>query len=184
MPTYRSITVTLISQFDVLTLPEFAPPTHSTDPFSPTPTLIDTRQSLVSVYVPTYPNSQFWIAYSVAAPHPPNATFYFKLFVNGTAVLSWGCAKDDGFKGKTMFGIFETKLPDGSKALERRLLGFRPDDPKATKMHKGSLSDVMEIRVFRARGRTRINPLVSTFQDTPLGMETISKANVKDGGIR
>ncbi|KAL9117197.1 MAG: hypothetical protein Q9187_006267, partial [Circinaria calcarea] len=183
MPTYRSITLSLVSQFDVLTLPEFAPPTHSNDPFSPTPTLVNTDQSLVSVYIPTYPNSQFWIAYSVTAPYPPNAIFYFKLFVNGTPILSWGCSEDDGFKGKTMFGIFETELQDGAKALEKRLLGFGPDEPKAAKMHKGSLSDVMEVRVFRSRGRTRIHPVTANFLETPFGVATISKAKSKDGGI-
>ena len=105
MPTYRSITISITSQFDICQLPEYAPPTLTDDPFSILPTLLDPELSLVTVYLPTYPSSQFWLRYSIAPPYPPKALYYFKLYLNGKCVVSWGCGEDDGYRGKTVFGL-------------------------------------------------------------------------------
>lgn len=102
MPTYRSLTISLISQFDILTIPEYAPPSIPPDPFTDSsniPTLVDPSTAIVSIYIPTYPCSQFWLSYSIAPPWPPGLLYYFKLFVNGTCLVSWGCGEEDGYKG-------------------------------------------------------------------------------------
>ena len=170
MPTYRSITISLISQFDILTIPEFAPPTTPNDPFSNAPTLVNPAHSLVSVYIPTYPSSQFWLAYSIAPPHPPKLLYYFKLYLNGNLVVSWGCGEDDDYRGKTMFGLFKPKrtsgLAKGAAALERRVLCFCPDEASADYGTLDNLNDVMEIKVFRSKARKRIEPEVKTLQST------------------
>lgn len=93
MPTYRSITTSLVSQFDILNLPEFSPPSIPSDPFANAPTLISPDHSLISIYVPIYPSSQFWLRYSISPPYPPRALFYFKLYVNGKCIVSWGCGE-------------------------------------------------------------------------------------------
>lgn len=173
MPTYRSITISLVSQFDILTIPEYAPPSTSTDPFSETPTLVDPGQSLVSVYVPTYPSSQFWLSYSISPPYPPHALFYFKLFLNNTHVVSWGCGAEDEYKGKTMFGVYcagDSRL--GKVGIEKRVFCFASEEYGSGKVDgsRERLGDVMEVRVYRARGRKRIWPeLVELKEPTKKG---------------
>ena len=107
MPTYRSISLKLISIFDLLVIGEYPPPSQPSDPFSTAPQLIDTTTATVSTYIPNYPGSQFWLAYAIAPPYPPNALYYFKLLVNGVEVVSWGVDEEDEFKGKTMFALSE-----------------------------------------------------------------------------
>ena len=169
MPTYRSITISLISQFDILTIPEYAPPPTPNDPFTNAPTLVNPDHSLVSVYIPTYPSSQFWLSYSISPPHPPKSLYYFKLFLNGHSVASWGCGEDDDYRGKTVFGLFKPSRTSGLikyDTLERRVLCFRPDIAGLDHPPLDNLSDVMEIRVFRSKARKRIRPEAQKLQST------------------
>lgn len=187
MPTYRSITISLISQFDVLTIPEYAPPTTPNDPFSNSPTLINRDHSLISVYIPTYPSSQFWVSYSISPPHPPEAIYYFKLYLNGNYVVSWGCSKEDEYKGKTMFGLFNTgKIFSSQRAVEKRVLCFASNDGNAQHNTVESLGDVMEIRVFRSKGRKRVRPTIEDSRKVPAAVKLVNKAPQKlnGGGIR
>ena len=187
MPTYRSITMSLVSQFDILTIPEFAPPTTPTDPFSNAPTLVDTDHSIVSVYVPTYPSSQFWLSYSISPPHPPGLLYYFKLYLNGNLIVSWGCGDEDDYRGKTMFGLFRLHRSSGlakGVSLERRVLCFCPDIPRPV---PDSLSDVMEVRVFRSKARKRIKPEARTLQSAGIIPESDKKKHPQQqaaGGIK
>lgn len=164
MPTYRSITISLVSQYDILTIPEYAPPETAVDPFSNAPTLISPNNSLVSVYIPTYPSSQFWLSYSVSPPHPPKLLYYFKLYVNGKPIVSWGCGHEDGYKGKTMFGLYDSgRLVANPPKLERRVLSFGPD--LGNSKMPDSLNDFMEVKVFRSKGRRRVRPTVQEFRE-------------------
>ncbi|KAG7008755.1 hypothetical protein G7Y79_00004g013390 [Physcia stellaris] len=157
MPTYRSITISITSQFDICQLPEYAPPTSIDDPFSTVPTLLDPELSLVSVYLPTYPSSQFWLRYSIAPPYPPKAIYYFKLFLNKKCVVSWGCGEDDGYRGKTVFGLYDSGGRwDGESTVERRMLCFSGSE---------NPDDVMEIKVYRAKGRQRVEPELLDYKD-------------------
>lgn len=189
MPTYRSITISLISQFDILTIPEYAPPTTPTDPFSNAPTLVNSDHSLVSVYIPTYPSSQFWLSYSISPPHPPKLLYYFKLYLNGNSVVSWGCGEDDDYRGKTMFGLFKPDRCSGlakGATLQRRSLCFGPDIADLDNRALCNLSDVMEIKVFRSKGRKRIKPDVQTLQSVGIS-PTIEKKRSRQqaaGGIK
>lgn len=161
MPTYRSITISLVSQFDIMTIPEYAPPSAPRKSSSTLPVLINPDLSVVSVYIPTYPSSQFWISYSISPPHPPKAIYYFKLFLHGSCVVSWGCGKEDGYKGRTMFAMFnssETYM--GNPLLERRALSF------GTEAVSAADAKYMEIRVYRSKGRTRIEPQVQGFLES------------------
>ncbi|KAL8667318.1 MAG: hypothetical protein Q9202_000892 [Teloschistes flavicans] len=156
MPTYRNITINLVSQFDILNIPEYAPPATRSDPFSEAPALVD--KSLVSCYIPIYPLSRFWFSYSISAPHPPKALYFFKLFINGACVVSWGCGEENGFKGKTMYALFDSgELWMGEPTVDAIAFGFMSDttNPNST---NGMLGHAMEVRVYRARGRRRIKP--------------------------
>ena len=183
MPTYRSITLSLVSQYDILTIPEYAPPSRPSDPFSDTPSLVSHAEALVSVYIPTYPGSQFWLAYSISPPHPPDALYYFKLFLNGSHVVSWGCGKEDVFKGKTMFGITE-----GKRGLDRRVFAFERDDGARNgyEMNRNDSRDVMEVRVFRSKGRMKMTPESADLPPSGVkqGGASSDSSLARTGGIR
>ncbi|KAK4693180.1 hypothetical protein P7C71_g4170, partial [Lecanoromycetidae sp. Uapishka_2] len=191
MPTYRSITLSLVSQFDILTIPEYAPPATPNDPFSNAPTLINAKHSLVSVYIPTYPASQFWLSYSISPPHPPKALYYFKLYIDSNHIVSWGCGEEDGFKGKTMFGLFDSSVGGANvrqSMIERRVLCFAPEAGHHSNSRFGSdnLGEVMEIKVFRSKGRKRVQADLKEYQSSP-GMPHIDKKGAQQtakGGIK
>ena len=164
MPTYRSITTNLTSQFDILTIPEFEPPRTLIDPFVNAPTLINHDRSVVSVYIPTYPSSQFWLCYSISPPYPPKMLYYFKLYINGNHIVSWGCGEEENYEGKTMFGLYDAgPTPFKDNQIERRVLCFGPDRGHGDKSSMDNLDDVMEIKVFRSKGRRRAAPAIEEF---------------------
>jgi hypothetical protein len=157
MPTYRSINIALHSQFDIETIPEYLPPAPS--PESPTIALsINDATSTCSVYVPTLPGSQFWIAYSVSPPVPEGHYFLFKLYIDGENVVSWSTGKEDAWMGKTMFGLFDV---GNGKTVEKRALCFSAPD-KEGRVREGSV----EIRVHRASGRKRVERETKVYEDT------------------
>lgn len=162
MPVYRNITINLVSQFDILNIPEYAPPVTPDDPFSRASALVD--NSLVSCYVPTYPLSQFWFSYSISAPHPPKALYYFKLFINGASVVSWGCGERNGFKGSTMYGLFDS----GDRWMSMPYVAARAftfaTDATTQQAMSNTLGQAMEIKVYRARGRKRVKPDLEDFR--------------------
>lgn len=252
MPTYRNLSVSLVSQFDILTIPEYAPPppkpptsppsthaqarpTHDVDsntaasvvgledPFttpdsnsnqstSSTIRLVDPARSLVSVYIPTYPSSQFWLSYAIAPPHPPGLLYYFKLLINGSVVVSWGVGKDDGWKGKTMFALcpadtrrfvgkaggrgggssssssnWRSKKEHCNALLESRTLCFASstravDESRQKGWMPEHLRDVMEIRVYRSKGRVRIAPELGDFDKSPVTGRAKGKKGQRNGG--
>lgn len=187
MPNYRSITISLLSQFDVLTIPEFSPPAVANDPFVASPTLISSDQALVSVYIPIYSSSQFWLNYSISAPHPPKALYYFKLYLNGACVMSWGCGEEDGYKGKTMFGLYDSgAVFFGQRVIEKRILSFSNENGFVPDHTVDDPKDVMEVKVFRAKGRKRIKPAVEVFHNIVAAKNSTMKSphQLGGGGIR
>ena len=186
MPSYRSITVSLVSQYDILTIPEYPPPSDrgSPDPFlstADTLRLVNSENSVVTVYVPVYPASQFWISYSISPPYPPKALFYFKLFLNGKHIVSWGCGQSDGYKGKTMFNV--EPRTDGS--WERSVLCFSPESTTKTGHGKGQspkagklpLGNLIEVRVYRAKARK--GATTPTPETKPSSRQTPTSSAVK-----
>ncbi|KAG8534051.1 uncharacterized protein KY384_000894 [Bacidia gigantensis] len=148
MPSYRSINITLISQLGIKEVPEFNPPPVSNDPFSDYPIAIDEPRATTSVYVPTYPESQFWIQYSISPPHPPQALYYFKVVINDKSVVSWGCGVEDGYEG----------------GLEKRAFAFAAEKGGRGGVGGRDTDDMIEIRVYRAKGRRGVEPDVDCYQ--------------------
>lgn len=178
MPTYRSISIKLHSQFDIETYPEYIPRSRSSyaGRGMPTPThtpvFDDEATSTCNVYIPVYPNSQFWLSYAVYPPVPEDQHFLFKLYINNAHVVSWSTGKEDEWKGKTMFALFEMEDEEGRKRVEKRLLLFSA--PK-----EGKWEDVkdlwdekacLEIKVHRARGKKRVERVVEKYSKTEHGM--------------
>ena len=189
MPTYRSITTSLVSQFDLWDIPEYNPPAAPKDPFTTVPTLVDTDHAVISVYIPMYPASQFWLCYNISPPNPPKLLYYFKLYLNGRHIVSWGCGAENDFKGKTMFGVFDsTQVHENvpHSYFERRVLCFSPEAGTVQSKVPDSLNDVMEIKVFRSKGRKRIHPELREYQSSA-GMRHSDKKGTQrraDDGIK
>ncbi|KAI9751329.1 MAG: hypothetical protein M4579_006112 [Chaenotheca gracillima] len=160
MPSYRSITVSLVSQLGILTIPEYAPPTHQASlrpgegAAGPIIRLVEPSQALVSVYIPHYSCSRFWVKYSIAPPTPPGMHYYFKLFMNGRHIISWGTSEKENFLGKTMFALFDAGEDWlGIPGVEKRMLHFSGQDTS-----EDPISSVLEVKVFRSKGRKRLPP--------------------------
>ena len=88
MVKWRGIEIAIVSQFDIRRLPEFRVPSNN-DPFESSPPPNET--SVASCYVPIYPGSQIWFEYSIEGPHPPKASYFFKIFHNETLLTSFDC---------------------------------------------------------------------------------------------
>ena len=85
--------------------------------------------------------------------------------------MSWGCGEDDGYEGRTMFGLYDSgDCWMGDSGIERRVFcfgrGAKPGDSTAV-----DPSDVMEIKIYRAKGRMRIKPRIDEFRHVIGGSE-------------
>jgi hypothetical protein len=154
MPIYRSISISLISQFDIKTIPEFPVVESATDAGNETDSQtrrLDEEELLgprVTVYAPIYTGSQFWIRYSVARPVPRDSFFFFKLFINGKPVTSWGVGEEEQWKGKAVFTLENLSASMIYGRWRRRNFFFGKEDADG----------LIELRVFRANGRKSIPP--------------------------
>jgi hypothetical protein len=175
MPTYRSINIALHSQFDVQTLPEYFPLPQeeyaSRGIDRAVPKYIDDASSTCSVYVPVLPGSTFWIGYSVSPPVPDGHYFLFKLYINGSHIMSFSTGAEDGWKGKTMFGLYgRPRDEDGKETVEKRVLAFTSpsDNDKEWDDVRDAFDEkmCMELRVHRAHGRKRAEREMEQYKET------------------
>ncbi|KAK4548595.1 hypothetical protein LTR36_009505 [Oleoguttula mirabilis] len=146
MPTCRGISLALQSQYDALTIPETLLPSAGNSKSAP---------SLAETGIPTYPSSQFWLSYSCQPPSAGSSGYrfyYFKLFVNGESVVSWGVGEEDNWSGKTMFGLFDGGADfEGRKVIEKRGFFFS-SGRTASGLTDGG---VIEVKVYRSKARRR-----------------------------
>jgi hypothetical protein len=158
---YRSIEVGLHSQFDIETLPEYRPDPNVITGF--TSQFVEEKTSTSSVYILALPGSTFWIAYSVSPPVPEEHFFLFKLYINGAHIVSWSTGREEGWQGKTMFGLFDSpEDEDGRKRIEKRVLCFAAKDDVDTFDETARI----EIRVHRADGRKRVERQTEEYRNT------------------
>ncbi|CZS93168.1 uncharacterized protein RCO7_07817 [Rhynchosporium graminicola] len=184
MPTHRGIKISVVSQLELKLHPEFPHPESSqftyrspdlrkgatkftdwTPPSASSDSKADRllgRQSVVSVYIPSMPATRFWIRYNIVeAASTHSDWFYFKLFMNGRLITSWGTNAKTKPSGQVMRGLFEPSgrwnyKHDGTvyhnMGTEARpfIFGYEEEDLSAA--NDGGLIEVM---VFRARGRKR-----------------------------
>jgi hypothetical protein len=139
MPEHRGIHIALVSQYDAMLIPEYHSPDEGSDDAER-----ETDTRTVDAYISNYAASQFWIRYAcdMSTQEPETRFFYFKLYVNGTFAVAWGCGAQDEWEGKTLF------VP---KDVGREKLGlFFPRDIDGT-----SQAPALEIRVHRAKARRR-----------------------------
>ena len=168
----------VISQLEVKKIPEYSFPL-STDPDNPfsSPPAPAPAEATVSVFIPFYPSSQFWLSYSVIPPHPPGSLYYFKLYIKGKEMVSWGCGEEDDYRGRTMFGMYAAR---GGERLERRSLCFGSEDCYDPSGWGRETCDI-EVKVFRARERIRIGAEVQNFTRSEIGRNAGRKQKIEDG---
>lgn len=139
MPEHRGIQIALVSQYDAMLISEHLSPDESDDDARR-----ESENRIVDAYISNYAASQFWIRYACDMSTQESETrfFYFKLYVNETFAVAWGCGAQDEWEGNTLF------VP---KDVGREKLGlFFPRDIKGT-----SQGPALEIRVYRAKARRR-----------------------------
>ena len=173
-----SIDITLHSQFDIEKLPEYHPdPRDDHGIVKSMPKLFESKTSTCNVFVPALPGTAFWISYAVSPPVPDEHYFFFKLYIDGAHIVSWSTGKAEGWRGKTMFGLFESpENAEGVKTIEKRMLCFAP--PRENDKHRVGMVDVfdetacVEIRVHRAHARKRVQRQVEMYEDTQHAKES------------
>lgn len=177
MPTYKNITVSLRSSAqETAPLLEFPPPPHL-----PGVRIEDTQSSTATVYVLASPGLTFWIAYHVKPPalimddQPVDVKYFlFKLYMEGRHVVTWAVGEEDEWKGKTMFGLFENQAWRGG--VEKRAFTFATGKESGmgdvdVDVEKDHEERFMEIKVFRASARKRVQRKTPELMETEVGKE-------------
>jgi hypothetical protein len=115
--------------------------------------------------------ARFWLRYSIIeAAATISPWFYFKLFMNGRHIASWGTNSTTNPSGQVMRGLFDPSdrwnYKDNGTVMkncgtEVRPFFFAKEDGDQTAAEEGGLIEVM---VFRARGRRRRLPKPEEFR--------------------
>ena len=105
---------------------------------------------------------RFFFKYVIEPPYPDGQLFYFKLFMNGRHICSWGVNPRTHPRGQVLRALFEAEekldgLQDSVNVLrhsgiESRPFLFAQETESTSAADDGGL---IEIRVFRASGRKR-----------------------------
>jgi hypothetical protein len=114
---------------------------------------------------------RFFIKYTIEPPHPEGQLFYFKLFMNGRHINSWGVNPRTNPRGQVLRGLFEPdwtwSVSENSQTfmkqsgVESRPFLFAPEIGGRSAADDGGL---IEVRIFRAKGRMRRAPSLEIFR--------------------
>ncbi|KAK5106631.1 hypothetical protein LTS08_000752 [Lithohypha guttulata] len=146
MVKFRGVNVHIVSQFEAVRLPEYG-----------TTQGVENGQHIVAHYVPIHTGAQIWFEYSIDGPHPPNAMYLLKLFINGENITNWDCTTKHDYHGKAMCSL--QTIEYGSfkqRAVLQNVFMFSSEEQSAspnTKDHN------FEIRVHRVQQRRRVREL-------------------------
>ncbi|CAM1510284.1 Fc.00g006190.m01.CDS01 [Cosmosporella sp. VM-42] len=185
MPCFRGVDVSIFTQSDPGRLPEFSHPDASSvrllppldwppSPQSSGPagssdsdsTHIQKASPRISVYIPSIPGSQFWFHYSIQRVPEPPCQLYFKISMNGRPIANWGINPAANPSGSVTRALYEPcdrwhyKEDDivlKREGIEARYFHFLPTSDSISVAEDGG---VIEVQVFRARGRKRKAPVL------------------------
>ncbi|KAF4985999.1 hypothetical protein FDECE_16174 [Fusarium decemcellulare] len=189
MPCFRGVDVSIITQPGDQKLPEFphsdassvriiAPTDHSftlnqcglaaDGADSPRIQKVSPR---VSVYVPSASGAQFGVHYSLDKVPEPPCHLYFKIFMNGRNVANCGINPASQASGSITRSLCEPSsrwhykengIIHKRQGVEARSFYFLPNSSRTSIADDGGLIDV---QVFRARGRRRRAPILTKHRD-------------------
>ncbi|KAI0115455.1 hypothetical protein GGR51DRAFT_406845 [Nemania sp. FL0031] len=126
------------------------------------PTRLKKVNPRISVYIPSLPGEQFWLRYLIAQSPPPSKYIFFKMTMNGRHISSWGINANTHSTGVVVRALYrpEDKWGDacgyneaGAPGIETRYFHFMPGLDNKSVAEDGG---VIEVRVFRCKGRKRI----------------------------
>ena len=84
-----------------------------------------------------------------------------------------------------MFGLFASQGVDkGKGSVEKRVLCFSSQDASEQSTGSDPLGDVLEVKVYRSKGRKRIKSQVQDFKKFGIGNNLIRDSTKQNGGIR
>lgn len=160
------------------------------------PTRQKKTHPVVSVYIPSMPGTlcqlrvahnrtdpglgeQFWLKYHILRPPPQASHLFFKMFLNGALITSWGMSLTTGEQGQPSRSITGTVVralyEPGEKwrdertgaefapaGIETRYFHFMPGSDRKSVAEDGGL---IEVRIFRSRGRRRRIPKMTEYRD-------------------
>ncbi|KAH8595607.1 hypothetical protein B0O99DRAFT_686598 [Bisporella sp. PMI_857] len=184
MPTFKGIRISVISQHELRVHPEFPHPdttrlvnnahdatehTDTSDDSLSTPRSIKADKilgieepSIVSCYIPSMSGTRFWLRYGIIEAAKLEAPwYYFKLYINGRHITSWGTNTKTKPNGQVMRALFDPSERWNSNhkgavykdnRTEVRNFFFGNEDKYRSAATDGGL---IEIAVFRAYGRRR-----------------------------
>lgn len=88
--------------------------------------------------------------------------YYFKVFIGGRCVSSWGVGGKDGWRGKVSFGIFNGGTDfEGNDTVERKAFFFPRKHRGCRDVHGGQF----DIRVYRSKARKREPLTLPKYED-------------------
>ncbi|RYP04438.1 hypothetical protein DL764_004449 [Monosporascus ibericus] len=138
--------------------------TSNTDP---TPKKVNPR---VSVYVPSPPGEQFWLRYAITQWPPPSKYIYFKLFMNGHQVTSWGINTTRNVTGSLSRALYKPgdrwkdkygNIDTSQVGIEARYFNFMIGQDKKSAAEDGG---TVEVHVYRANARRPIAPKLDEYR--------------------
>ncbi|EEU42009.1 uncharacterized protein NECHADRAFT_51108 [Fusarium vanettenii 77-13-4] len=185
MPCFRGVDISIVAQPGSKKLPEFP---HS-DASSVRSPHIQKASPRVSVYVPSVPGrsllelflgrdpltpvlgAQFGIHYSLSKIPEPPCYLYFKIFMNGRNATNCGvnpAAQASGSITRSLcepsdrWHYKENGVLHKREGIEARCFYFLPTSSRTSVADDGGL---IEIQVFRAKGRKRRSPILGKHRD-------------------
>ncbi|KAI0598121.1 hypothetical protein F4775DRAFT_556583 [Biscogniauxia sp. FL1348] len=198
MPYFRGIELSIIASYEAQSLPEYPHPDGSSVRLLRTGAALEdlqdadrpslqpsassgstdtdpTRQKKVnprvSVYIPSLPGEQFWLRYSVNQSPPPSRCIFFKMYMNGRHIVSWGVDTNNRTSGSVTRALYEpgdrwgdtaAGLQVGTVGIETRYFHFMLGLDKKSVAEDGGL---IEVHIFRCRGRKRVAAKLDAYRN-------------------
>ncbi|KAI5919101.1 hypothetical protein F4810DRAFT_520724 [Camillea tinctor] len=196
MPSFRGIELSVIASHEAQKVPEYPHPDASSVRLLRTSTTLEdlqdghhsswrpssgntdtdpTRQKKVnprvSVYIPSLPGEQFWLRYSVNQSPPPSRCIFFKMYMNGRHIVSWGIDTNNRTSGSVTRALYEagdrwgdavTSLELETVGIETRYFHFMLGLDKQSVAEDGGL---IEVQIFRCKGRKRVAAKLDAYRN-------------------
>ncbi|KAI0532964.1 hypothetical protein GGR58DRAFT_139982 [Xylaria digitata] len=134
------------------------------------PTRLKKVNPRISVYIPSLPGEQFWLRYLINQSPPPSRCIFFKMTMNGRHISSWGTNTSTRTAGIVVRALYRPEDKWGDTCdhndarypgIETRYFHFMPGLDKKSIAEDGG---IIEVQVFRCKGRKRIALELDTYR--------------------
>jgi hypothetical protein len=143
------------------------------------------KENVASVYIPSAPckfslemtrqpcssqkGTRFWIRYRILPRAAKSKYYYFKLFMNGREITSWGCDVEKQADGEITRALFDPVVTDDNcysddatgiiykkMGLERRVFLFMKEaERRGGQISAAADGGLLEVRIYRSSNRAR-----------------------------